>query len=356
MMPWIWLRPLPLLIAVAVVSVTTGDAAITPIATTVVVASFPLALTEAPAILVAASDAHVWVVANNNQEFIRVDELTGEHSSYAYANGGASVFAAAEGPDGSLWYVDGLNNTVVWKIGSDGRYSSTAVFERTHTLPGSLAGDERGGVWFTQSQAPSIARIDSGGGLVTVSVPTEYRLPGLLVRDSAGVLWFTTEDGVAWRDRRGHFGGVKAPHPSYVTSCSDGSAAYLSVATESYAHADDYLIGWVTKAGVHRQVRRWPLPAPPKPKPLRIGPVSCGLCGGAYSGRLKAPRIVLLGCTISTAWVRVGDTIERLQNDGRVADVRIDALGSVPAMANLVSPRVWLYDANAQRLMELALR
>ena len=353
MIPWLWLRSLPLLFAV--VSTTTSSAGIMPATTPVVVASFPLPMTEPPDNIVAASDAHVWVVANKNQEFIRVDELTGEQSSYAYANGGASVFAAAAGPVGSLWYLDGLNNTTIWKIDSDGRYNSTAVFQRIHALPGSLAGDELGRVWFTLSETQSIARIEAAGGLAAVAVPNEYRLPGILVRDSIGVLWFSTEDGVAWRDRHGHFEGVKAPNPSYIASCLGGSAAYLSVASESYAHADDYFVGWVTTAGTHRQVRRWPLPAPPKPKPLRIGSVStCGVCGGP--AKPTPPRKVLLGCTNSTAWVRVGGTIDRLQSDGRVNAVRIDAIGSVPATANLTSLRVWIYDAKAQRLIELALR
>lgn len=351
-----WLLVRSLLLSFATVSATASSGGTIPTTTPVVVASFPLPLTKPPAIIVAASDAHVWIVTNDEQKFIRVDDLTGEQSSYAYANGGASVFDASEGPDGSLWYLDGLNNTTVWKIGSDGRYSSTAVFERTHTLPASLAGDQDGQVWFTQVQTPSIARIDAGGRLVTVPVPSKYRLPGLLVRDSAGVLWFSSEDGVAWRDRRGHFGGVEAPNPSYITSCLGGSAAYLSVAPESYAHADDYFVGWVTTAGTRRQIRRWPLPAPPTPKPLKIGPVStCGTCGGGYN-RPSPPRIVLLGCTNSTAWVRVGDTIERVQNDGRFGAVRIDALGSAPATANVAAPRVWIYDARAQRLLELVLR
>jgi len=354
MMHWLLLRSLPILIAA--VSATASSARIVPTTTPVVVASFPLPLTKPPAIIVAASDAHVWVVTNDIQQFIRVDELTGEEDSYAYANGGASVFAAAEGPDGSLWYLDGLNNTRVWKIGSDGHYKSTAVLERLHTLPANLAGDERGRVWLTQVQTPSIVRIDPGGGLVTVSIPSAYRLPGLLVRDSAGVIWFSTEDGVAWRDRQEHFGGVKAPHPSYITSCLGGSAAYLSIAPETYAHADDYFVGWVTTAGTHRQVRRWPLPARPTPRPFAAVRKVCGLCGNPYSTKLLPPRVELLGCTTSSAWVRVGDTIESVHDDGRVAAVHIDALGSVHAAADLVSPRVWLYDAKTQRLMELALR
>jgi hypothetical protein len=341
-----------LLLAIAIVG-----AGLSATAKPVIIASSSLTLTAPPAIIVAASDAHIWVVANDEQKFIRVDELTGEQTSYGFANGGGFVVAATVGQDGSLWYLDGLNNTAVWRIRSDGRYESTEIFARTHSIPGKLAGDELGDVWVTTASSQSITKITAAGSLVTLPVPNEYRYPGLLVRDSDGVLWFSTEVGIAWRDRRGHFGGFKTASPNYVRSCLGGGAAYLSLARETYAHADDYIVGWATIAGGHREVRRWHLPAAPTPKPMRVIllPVSCGLCGGGL-GKPRPSRIVLLGCTKSTAWVRVGDMIERVRDDGHVDDVALGALGIVSNLANAMSPRVWIYDSKGQRLLELALR
>jgi hypothetical protein len=314
-------------------------------------------LSASPAIIVAAFDAHVWVVDNDEQKFIRVDELTGEQTSYAFANGGGFVFAASAGPDGSLWYLDGLNNTDVWRIRSDGRYDSTAVYKHTHFLPGSPVGDELGDMWFTSPSTQSIVRIDAAGAIVTIPVPARYRLPGILARDSDAALWFSTEDGIAWRDRRGRFGDVKTTSPNYLTSCSGGGAAYLSLTRETYAHADDYVVGWATTAGAHREVRRWRLPARPTPKPIaRPIEVTCGLCVAPTSAKPVPPRVILLGCTRSMAWVRVGDTIERVRGDGHVDGDAMESLSIVSTLAHATSPRVWIYDSKGQRLIELALR
>ncbi|MDQ6780322.1 MAG: hypothetical protein M3Z37_04100 [Candidatus Eremiobacteraeota bacterium] len=69
-----------------------------------------------------ASDGAIWIAADHEQAFIRVDVQSGAHTSFGYPNGGASVLTAAAGSEGSLWYIDGLNNGDVFRIERDGQF------------------------------------------------------------------------------------------------------------------------------------------------------------------------------------------------------------------------------------------
>ena len=324
----------------------------------IIVASFRIPVTALP-LIVAASDGHVWMALNEDQRFIRVDALNGESTSYGFANGGASVLSAAAGPYGSLWYIDGLNNTTVWRIDSDGSYRSFAIAGLPLAPLGDLARDDEGGVWVVRGGAQTIIDLDSSGALSkTVSLPPEYSVPARLTRASDGSLWFVHSDGIAWFDAQQHVGSFKMSVPRYIVSCSDRGVAYLRLATEPYAHADDYIVGWADTTGLHPEVRRWPVPpSPPTPSPrplFYLRTVGCGICGG--TSKIVPPRITLLACTTSSAWVRVVDVIERVPRNGPVTSKRLDALATTAENMGVVGPHAWIYDVKPHRLLELGFR
>ncbi len=118
-----------------------------------------------------------------------------------------------------------------------------------------------------------------------------------------------------WDAKRNTYVVESKVQPQTFHPCLDGDIAYQAFPPERWAHANDYFIGWISPQGVARDIRRWPKAARPSPSP-HLNVVGCGICGGPALE--QAPRIVLLGCTSLTAWVRVGDTVKRVTIDNHV--------------------------------------
>jgi len=165
------------------------------------VASYPLALGEAPDEIVTADDGAVWIASNQLQAFVRVSAATGRSTEFGYANGGATVLGAAAGDDGSLWYLDGLNNTQVWRVDTSRRVRALSLQPATKVGPGAIAS------FAEASQSPAavyrdeIVRFADDGSRHVWLMPRGHAAGSPLAVGSDGTLWFTTyttTTGVGW--------------------------------------------------------------------------------------------------------------------------------------------------------------
>lgn len=331
-----------------------------------VVADHPLVLKEAPDSIVVADDGDVWVASNSLQAFVRMDPDSGNFEKHPYANGGAIVLGATAGDRGSLWYLDGLNNMVVWRIDRFGLVRSVSLGGTDRGPPsglGSIAGSTDATTIFRNT----LVKFDEAGPREMTPMPTGHMSGGPIAIAADRTTWFSTysgSTGIGWLTASGLYDFASTPQVSGLVACSGSGAAYLSWERGPGAHADDYVIGWLSNSGSQQSVRRWPAPSPtPTPGRLRIIPdtSTCGLCGGGLTKLPPRRSLGLLACTASTAWVQIDDRLDRLQPDGKVESFDLHSLldGSdvPPESPNAATPQpVWIYSVAMQRLIELALR
>jgi hypothetical protein len=362
------LNVLPLFCAAAALVALTAASvptyASTPPPQPAVVASYRLALKEAPDAIVPSNDGHVWIASNAAQAFIRIDALTGAQSTYHYDKGGASVEDAAAGDSGSLWYLDGLNTEDIWRIESDGRFGGIPVGDPGKVRASTVASINGDHAIATISPRNELIPFDSSGLAKPISLPAKYVSPGIITVSADSTAWFTINGGIAWRTPSNTFGSTTVADVAYLTACGDSSAATMSWTGDPRQHADDYRITWVDTAGGARSARRWPAPPPPSPNPRpslhSISVVTCGMCGGIVVRRPQR-SLQLLRCTPSTAWVQIDERLDWLASNQEIRSFDLGALISegVDDQAAAEFPdaqHVWVYSVKSQRLVEIQLR
>jgi len=141
--------------------------------------------------------------------------------------------------DGSLWIttVPGSGGAAV-RIPSSG---APVAHEITPYTPGDPAIDAAGNLWFAASDG-TIGRLDTKGKLTTVTVPTEGAYPAGIAIGPDGKIWFT--ESAASR--------IGRLDPAATVSCTAPSAPALSIDGGTRAHVapgEPFALAWTAALG-----------------------------------------------------------------------------------------------------------
>jgi virginiamycin B lyase len=103
-------------------------------------------------------------------------------------------FGITRGPDGAMWFSESVANNI-GRIDTSGTIHEYPMTTRKGSNFGIAAGPD-GNLWFTEGTANQIGVMSTSGAMVKeVSVPTSASLPFFITAGSDGNLWFTEDSG-----------------------------------------------------------------------------------------------------------------------------------------------------------------
>src|ERR1051325_9078789 len=82
-----------------------------------------------------------------------------------------------------------------------------------------------GNMWFTETSANQIGRIDSKGNITEFVIPQSFSAPMDIVSGADGALWFTEESGFSQGTGRGTTSGV---FTGFAPDCASGQPCSLT--------------------------------------------------------------------------------------------------------------------------------
>ena len=155
------------------------------------------------------------------------------------------------GPDGALWFTEGVNYDEIGQITTEG------AITRFPLLPGSspqgIATGPDGALWFTEQRANKIGRITPAGSVTEFPIPTAASFPRGIAAGPDGALWFTEANKIGHITTDGAITEFDVPsarsNPLAITAGPDGAM-------------------WFTEE-VGNKIGRITTPAPPVPTSKR---------------------------------------------------------------------------------------
>jgi streptogramin lyase len=202
----------------------------------------------------------------------------------------------AAGPDGSVWFTDGLNfqsggqtSLPIGRITPAGAITQFSLADQPFEGTSGIVTGPDGALWFTGLAANVIGRITTAGNATSFPIPTHNSGPMNIVVGSDGALWFT-ESSVGKIGRITTSGAItefptlQSPsQPHGITAGPDGALWFTDFAAD--------LIGRITTTGV---LTTFPIKATGRtliePDPIAAGPDGAlwfGTSdGGAVIGRI----------------------------------------------------------------------
>jgi virginiamycin B lyase len=176
-----------------------------------------------------------------------------------------SATGIASGPDGALWFVDDVGNSI-GRITTAGAITEFPIPTATSGPVAITAGPD-GALWFTEQGGNNIGRITTAGAITEFPIPTPTSFPNAIVAGPDGALWFTEQGGTNIGRITTSGGITEFPLPmgeSIVQGIASGSDGALWFTDNS---GDK--IGRITTAGV---ITEFAAPANTYPYGIAAGP------------------------------------------------------------------------------------
>lgn len=161
--------------------------------TTAGVATLLTALPRGAAGLALGSDGRLWVGAPGGT-LLRIDpSLPGIQQTIALPDATEGIKAVAAGPDGNVWYVEGVLGRI-GKVTPQGAVTEFAI-PTAGATPFSLTVGPDGNLWFVEYGANKLARTTVAGVITEFTIPTAASAPSAIMAGPDGNLWFCESAG-----------------------------------------------------------------------------------------------------------------------------------------------------------------
>jgi virginiamycin B lyase len=161
----------------------------------------------APLGIAMGSDGAVWFAESNTNQISRMT-WTGEISSYSIPTGAADPGRVVLGPDKAVWFTE-FNGNNIGRITTDGRMTEYPLPTKNAGPNGINPGPDDGALWFCESKANQIAKIDARSGKIQeFKIPSGNAQCSTAVAGPDGNIWFT-EWGTGKIGRIGTGGGFE---------------------------------------------------------------------------------------------------------------------------------------------------
>ncbi|WP_053227799.1 virginiamycin B lyase family protein [Solirubrobacter soli] len=166
-------------------------------------------------------DGNLWVTSDVSSIIERVtpdNKVTGRFNPSPGAQ--AYMYAITPGPDGAMWYSEGIYRNpspTIGRITMSGTFTHFPVSEQ----PRDITTGPDGNLWFTENTRNMIGRMTTSG---TVREFASGAAPGRIVSGPDGNLWYTSSAGVGRITPSGNSTVFNtAPPPGDITVGKDGN-------------------------------------------------------------------------------------------------------------------------------------
>ncbi len=219
-----------------------------------------------PSDITTGSDGNFWVLnsgSDSNSSLTVVSPAGTVLATYAIPTVGANASALTLGPDGNIWFVEqdadkigeitptgAITEYAIPNTAGSSPLSNNSVdgADGTPAQPTSIVTGPDGALWFTESSADAIGRLDPATGAIT-QIPTPGLQPNSITLGPDNAIWFTDNSTSNTIDRLNSDGTIaKFPLPSdfsFPTGLTTGPDGALW-----FAEAGNNAIGRITTAGV----------------------------------------------------------------------------------------------------------
>jgi streptogramin lyase len=155
----------------------------------------------------------------------------GDITEYSVPNTLGRPISIVSGPDGNLWFTDGLNHQVgkVTTSGAATLYPAPSSSPIASSNPIGIAAGPDGNLWFTENAANKVDKVTTAGVFTEYIVPTTNSYPEGITAGPDGNLWFTetSANAVGKVTTSGVFTGYAVPTASSgameITAGPDGN-------------------------------------------------------------------------------------------------------------------------------------
>ena len=141
-----------------------------------------------PAFIAAGPDGALWFTEGVNANKIGRITTAGSFTEFGIPTAGSGSYGIVAGPDGALWFTEIRSN--IGRITTAGVLTEFAI----QTAGNGIAVGPDGNLWFTEGFGNKIGRITTAGATTEFAIPT-FGLPFGIVAGPDGALWFTEPAG-----------------------------------------------------------------------------------------------------------------------------------------------------------------
>lgn len=120
--------------------------------------------------------------------------VPGTVTEYALPVANSDPMSAAEGPDGNMWFTQGVANVVSVRDAVSGQITSYPI-PTPGGHPNSITEGPDGDMWFTQYYGKKIGKIDPATGVITEYTPPSAGYLDQIITGPDGQLWFADAGG-----------------------------------------------------------------------------------------------------------------------------------------------------------------
>ncbi len=116
-------------------------------------------------------------------------------NEYTVPTANSQPFGITAGPDGNLWFTEGLGNgNKIGKVTTTGSFTEYPV-PTPNSFPSGITGGPDGNLWFTEDFGNKIGKVTTTGSFTEYPVPTANSGPISIADGPDGNLWFTEGSG-----------------------------------------------------------------------------------------------------------------------------------------------------------------
>lgn len=195
-------------------------------------------------------DGNLWFTEGMANKIGRITPA-GTITEYPLPNANSYPTHITAGPDGNLWFTEGGSAAArIGRITPDGAVTEFVVCVPGSSIEGITAGPD-GNLWFTEYSRNKVGRISPAGSITEFAIPTTTGAPLGISAGSDGNIWFTEQEAnkivrmspVGVTTEFGGLGtqtGGLSSYPSSMTAGADGNLWFVGVNK----------VGRITTAGV----------------------------------------------------------------------------------------------------------
>jgi hypothetical protein len=165
---------------------------------------------------------------------------SGVFTEFPVPTAGSYPYGITAGPDGNLWFAEGVGNKVA-RVTTSGVFTEYPV-PAAGSYPTGITAGADGNLWFTEYTGNNVARVTTSGIVTEYSVPTASSHPLHIAAGPDGNLWFTENAGnkVANVTTSGVFTEYPVPtatsHPYGITAGPDGNLWFTEASAKKVAN------------------------------------------------------------------------------------------------------------------------
>jgi virginiamycin B lyase len=137
--------------------------------------------------IVRASDHELYFTEFNAG---KIGHILSTSSTITETTVGGSPYGFVSGPDGNLWYSDGMNSSINQLAPGSSAPMKTFLTPTLSSRPGDIAVGNDGALWFTEGNGNMIGRITTSGAMSEYPIPTAAANATGIATAPDGSIWF----------------------------------------------------------------------------------------------------------------------------------------------------------------------